>query len=66
MYYHPIIGIIIFIIAVVISFYIGRFLLKKSNKKKISSFNGENDQIKNNSIPKGEITSPDAPWLKEK
>jgi septation ring formation regulator EzrA len=66
MYYHPIIGIIIFIIAVVISFYIGRFLLKKSNKNKISSFNGENDQIKNNSIPKGEITSPDAPWLKEK
>ena len=66
MYYHPIIGIIIFIIAVVISFYIGRFLLKKSNKKKISSFNGENDQIKYNSIPKGEITSPDAPWLKEK
>ena len=66
MYYHPIIGIIIFIIAVIISFYIGRFLLKKSNKKKISSFNGENDQIKNNSIPKGEITSPDAPWLKEK
>ena len=66
MYYHPIIGIIIFIIAVVISFYIGRFLLKKANKKKITSFNGENDQIKNNSIPKGEITSPDAPWLKEK
>ena len=66
MYYHPIIGIIIFIIAVIISFYIGRFLLKKSNKKKISSFNGENDQIKNNSIPKGEITSPDAPLLKEK
>ena len=66
MYYHPIIGIIIFIIAVVISFYIGRFLLKKSNKNKISSFNGENDQIKNNSIPKGEITSPDASWLKEK
>ena len=66
MYYHPIIGIIIFIIAVVISFYIGRFLLNKSNKKKIRSFNGESDQIKNNSIPKGEITSPDAPWLKEK
>ena len=66
MYYHPLIGIIIFIIALLVSFYIGRFLLKKSNKKKISSFNGENDQIKNNSIPKGEITSPDAPWLKEK
>ena len=66
MNYHPIIGIIIFIIAIVISFYLGRLLLKKSNKKKASSFNEEINQIKNPSIPKGEITSPDAPWLKEK
>ena len=66
MYYHPIIGIIIFIIAIIISFYLGRLFLKKSEQKKISSFKGENDKIKNTSIPKGEITSPDAPWLKEK
>ena len=66
MYYHPLIGIIIFIIALLVSFYIGRFLLKKSYKKKASSFNVETNQIKNNYIPKGEITSPDAPWLKEK
>ena len=66
MYYHPIIGIIIFIIAVVISFYLGRLLLKKSNQKRAKSFNAEIDQIKNTSMPKGEITSPDAPWLKEK
>ena len=66
MYYHPIIGIIIFIIAIIISFYLGRLLLKKSDQKKVSSFSGGNDQIKNTSIPKGEITSPDAPWLKEK
>tara|TARA_Y100000389_G_C17334362_1_gene449833 strand:- start:798 stop:989 length:192 start_codon:yes stop_codon:yes gene_type:complete len=63
MYYHPIIGIIIFIIAVVISFYLGRLLLKKSTQKEANSFN---DKIKNTSMPKGEITSPDAPWLKEK
>ena len=66
MYYHPIIGIIIFIIAIIISFYIGRLLLKKSDQKKVNSFNSENNQIKNTSMPKGEITSPDAPWLKEK
>jgi len=66
MYYHPIIGIIIFIVAIIISFYLGRLFLKKSAQKKISYFKGENDQIKNTSIPKGEITSPDAPWLKEK
>ena len=66
MYYHPIIGIIIFIIAVVISFYLGRLLLKKSNQKRAKSFNAEIDQIKNTSMPKGEITSPDAPWLKER
>ena len=66
MYYHPIIGIMIFIITIVISFYLGRSLLKKSDGKKVSSLNAEIDQIKNTSVPKGEITSPDAPWLKEK
>ena len=66
MYYHPIIGISIFIIAIVISFYIGRLLLKKSNKRKVSLFNSEHGQIESTSMPKGEITSPDAPWLKEK
>lgn len=66
MYYHPIIGIIIFLIAIVVSFFLGRVLLKKSNKKKVYSFNTEIDEIKNTSIPKGEITSPDAPWLKKK
>ena len=66
MYYHPIIGIIIFIVAIIISFYVGRLFLKNSAQKKVISFKGENNQIKNTSIPKGEITSPDAPWLKEK
>ena len=57
MYYHPIIGIIIFIIAIIISFYLGRLLLKKSDQKKVSSFNSENNQIKNTSIPNwGELT----------
>ena len=66
MYYHPIIGIIIFIIAIVISFYLGRLLFKKSDQKKTSFSKDEINQTKNTSMPKGEITSPDAPWLKEK
>jgi len=59
--YHPIIGISIFSFAIFFSFLLGRKLLTDS--KKISR------QSKNISKkvppPKGEITSPDAPWLKE-
>ena len=58
MHYHPLIGITIFIIAVVLSFILGRLYIKK--KLKIFS----NSQHKSNSTPpKGEVTSPDAPWL---
>ena len=61
MYYHPLIGIAIFLIAVIPSFILGRiFLINK--QKKASSIN----DIKGNSVPKGEITSPDAPWLDNK
>ena len=58
MHYHPLIGITIFIIAIIFSFILGRLYLKKklnlSNRSKIK---------KTTPIPKGEITSPDAPWL---
>ena len=58
MQYHPLIGISIFITAVIFSFVLGRLYIKK--KLKISS----NTQHKNKTtLPKGEITSPDAPWL---
>ena len=58
MYYHPIIGISIFIMAVVISFILGRIYIKK----KLNLVN--NNKVKNKSpLPKGEITAPDAPWL---
>ena len=59
--YHPIIGITIFIIAVVISFILGRLYIKK---KLNLPTNGDNK--KNNILPKGEITAPDAPWLDKK
>ncbi len=61
MHYHPLIGILIFLIAVVISFTLGKFYIKKKQDK-VSKLN---QQIKVN-LPKGEITSPDAPWLDNK
>ena len=61
MYYHPIIGITIFILAIVLSFILGRLYFK--NKL---NFSAKTQNIKNNSLPKGEITAPDAPWLNEK
>ena len=58
MHYHPLIGITIFIVAIIFSFILGRLYLKKKlnliNRSKIK---------KTTPIPKGEITSPDAPWL---
>ena len=66
MFYHPIIGITIFVIAIIISFYLGRILLKKSNNKKRHTYHNELNDNKNPSVPKGEITSPDAPWLKDR
>ncbi len=63
MSYHPIMGILIFFVAIFISFILGRFLFKKSLKTSLFSKGIIN---KKNSIPRGEITSPDAPWLKEK
>ena len=61
MYYHPLIGIFIFVFAIIISFILGRFYIKKKlnllpNKQYKKSTN----------LPKGEITSPDAPWLNKK
>ena len=58
MYYHPLIGITIFILAIVFSFIMGRFYINK--KLKVSS---SSNHKKKSSLPKGEITSPDAPWL---
>ena len=60
MSYHPIIGIIVFILAIFISFILGKMYLKK----KLNIFS--DTQNKKNIVPKGEVTSPDAPWLDKK
>ena len=61
MQYHPIIGIIIFLFSIFASFILGRLYLKK--KLNLFSFKQNKN---NNSLPKGEITSPDAPWIEKK
>ena len=61
MYYHPLIGICIFLIAVIISFILGRLYIKK--KLNLVYNNKVNKKLP---LPRGEITSPDAPWLDNK
>ena len=67
MNYHPLLGISIFFITIIISFLLGRNAYKKYKKRGAKT---EFNVIKSNNNfrgkpPKGEITSPDAPWLKE-
>ena len=61
MYYHPLMGILIFLLAVIISFLMGRSYIKKK-----LDVNNSNFKEKKKTIVQGEITSPDAPWLNEK
>ena len=58
MYYHQVIGISIFVLAVILSFIFGKLYLKK----KLNLFKKSNEKS-DLSLPKGEVTSPDAPWL---
>ena len=65
MVYHPVLGILIFLVSVLLAFFLGRRLIKNkiinNNTLKLSDV-----KQKNTLPPKGEITSPDAPWLKDK
>ena len=68
MTYHPIIGILIFLITIIISFLLGKNAFRKyKNKEKksnISILASKNKAI-HSKPPEGDITSPDAPWLKD-
>ena len=66
MYYHPLIGILIFLGAVIFSFFLGKYAFRKYKR----NLNNENLELlkttnKNVAPPQGEITAPDAPWLKK-
>ena len=66
MYYHPLIGIVIFFSAIIFSFLLGKYAYKKYlNKDTIESVKTTNTAGKSSSPPQGEITAPDAPWLKK-
>ena len=66
MHYHPIIGITIFFAAIIFSFLLGKFAYKKYlSKDAIENLETKNSSGKVSSPPKGEITAPDAPWLKK-
>ena len=64
MNYHPVLGISIFIISIIFAYYLGRKIIKnkflKSNDGSVS-----NAKKRQKPPPKGEITSPDAPWLND-
>ena len=62
--YHPIMGISIFIVCLILAYYLGRKILLqsfKSPKNKVQRFIGKN--LKNNTRSEGDASSPDAPWL---
>ena len=61
MSYHPLIGITIFVLSVLISFVLGRMYFKK--KLNILTYT---QNKRKHIMPKGDITSPDAPWLDNK
>ena len=66
MYYHPLIGIIIFFSSIIISFLLGKYAYKKyKNREGRTSLDASNFSKKTGSPPQGEITAPDAPWLKK-
>jgi len=58
MYYHPLIGVSIFLVAVIFSFILGRLYFKKK-----LNLDYQKNVNKKTPLPKGEITAPDAPWL---
>ncbi len=61
MYYHPIIGIIIFMFAVIVAFLLGKSYIRN----KLNLFHNNRNK-KKTTLPKGDVTAPDAPWLNEK
>ena len=68
MTYHPIIGILIFLIAIIISFLLGKnAFIKYKNKEKKSDLSiiASKNKATYSKPPEGDITSPDAPWLRD-
>ena len=59
MTYHPIIGISIFIISLIIAYYIGTYIAKKYKSSRNVS-----EKLKKTDL--GDAAAPDAPWMNKK
>ena len=69
MSYHPIMGILIFFVTIIISFLMGKRAFKRlsSNQKsaELKVIEAKNKTNNFTKPPKGDITAPDAPWLQD-
>ena len=61
MNYHPIMGILIFLLSIVIAYFIGKVITKKN----IFRWKKDNQVSTKSSKNIGDANSPDAPWMKE-
>jgi len=59
MTYHPIMGISIFIISLIIAYYIGTYIAKKYKSSRNVS-----EKLKKTDL--GDAAAPDAPWMNKK
>tara|TARA_A100001037_G_scaffold163910_1_gene147566 strand:- start:3338 stop:3526 length:189 start_codon:yes stop_codon:yes gene_type:complete len=62
MNYHPIMGILIFILSLVIAYFIGKIITKKN----IFKWRRNPNPKMSSSEEIGDANSPDAPWMKKK
>ena len=62
MNYHPIMGILILILCILIAYFIGKIITKNNILKwrKIKNYNDDSIDVV------GDANSPDAPWMKNK
>ena len=66
LHYHPIMGIAVFVLSIVTAYIIGRKIVShKGGKNNFTQKYIVANFIKK-SPPKGDISSPDAPWLNNK
>ena len=61
MSYHPIMGILILILCVILAYLIGKIITKKNILRWKSS-----DKDNKKPLDIGDANSPDAPWMKDK
>ena len=61
MNYHPIMGILILILCIVLAYLIGKIITKKNILRWKSS-----DKDSKKPLDIGDANSPDAPWMKDK